>query len=103
IMGESITKAGVFMSFPTYRAQYNIVRNALQKLDPCALLAQGAPEDEFDTEAHEISRIINFKSSPRNIAEAFAIVLNNAFNWTNDASDYLFIAEEVYTNLQSIE
>lgn len=91
------------MSFPTYREQYNIVRNALQKLDPCALLAQGAPEDEFDTEALEICRIINCESSPRNIAEAFAIVLNNAFNWTNDASDYLFIAEEVYTNLQNIE
>lgn len=91
------------MSFPTYRAQYNIVRNALQKLDPCDLLAQGAPEDEFDTEALEICRIINCESSPRNIAEAFAIVLNNAFNWTNDASDYLFIAEEVYTNLQNIE
>ena len=91
------------MSFPTYRAQYNIVRNALQKLDPCDLLAQGAPEDEFDTEALEIYRIINCESSPRNIAEAFAIVLNNAFNWTNDASDYLFIAEEVYTNLQNIE
>ena len=91
------------MSFPTYRAQYNIVRNALQMLDPCDLLAQGAPEDEFDTEALEICRIINCESSPRNIAEAFAIVLNNAFNWTNDASDYLFIAEEVYTNLQNIE
>lgn len=87
----------------TYRAKYNIVRNALQKLDPYDLLAQGAPEDEFDTEAHEISRIINHDSSPHKIAEAFAIVLNNAFSRTDDASDYLFIAEDIHTSLQNFE
>ncbi|MBE5809611.1 MAG: hypothetical protein E7318_01620 [Clostridiales bacterium] len=91
------------MFFLTYQAKYNIVRNALQKLDPYCLLAQGAPEDEFDAEAHEISRIINCESSPLNIAEAFAVVLNNAFSRTDDASVYLFIAEEIHTNLQNIE
>ena len=84
-----------------YQAKYRIVRKALHELDPYQLLEQGAPIDEFDREAGEIARLINSQSTVLEIANAFAKVLNTAFDASDDTVIYLSVAESIHTTLHT--
>lgn len=81
------------------QAKYRIVQNALLELDPYQLIEQGAPVDEFDSEALEIVRMINCQSTILDIANAFANVLNTAFSLSDDATIYFPVAESIHTAL----
>lgn len=83
--------------------KYQIVREALHVLDLFGLLEMGAPQDEFDGEALMISRMISGKSSASEIANAFAQVLNMAFDLSDTPDTYIPIAKDIHSQLCNID
>lgn len=64
--------------------KYLIIKEAIDQFDPLGLLAQGAPEDEYDIEAKIIESELNSSDKPleeviKDVFEAqFGEPLNNA-------------------------
>lgn len=84
------------------KARFAVVKTEIARIDPFRLLADGAPENEFDGEAQAISRRITSTSSAQDIAEVIAAVLNEAFGLSDRASIYLPTAERIHAALQAI-
>ena len=57
-----------------------IVKKYIDRMDYYALLAGGAPNDEFDGESREISTRIHSEQSVQEIATTIAEAFNAAFN-----------------------
>lgn len=82
--------------------KFLIVKAELSLLDPYGLLAGGAPTNEFDDEAREISQRITPTSSAQDIAEAIAAVLNNAFGQSDGTSIYHSAAKRIRAALKAV-
>ena len=68
-------------------------------MDYYALLAGGAPENEFDMESEEISRQIHAKSDVGEIAKVIAQVFEKNFGEHADVQRFLLVAEKIQEDL----
>lgn len=82
--------------------KFHIVKKYIDQIDYQALLASGAPSDEFDMESKEISARVNRGHSAREIAEIIASVFNEYFNEHDDARMFLPVAEQIKNELATI-
>lgn len=76
-----------------------IVKKYIDQMDYYALLAGGAPRNEFDSESIEISNRIHPEQSIQEIANIIAEVFNANFDERNDAMDFLVVAEQIRKEL----
>ena len=72
----------------------------MDTIDIYGLLEHGAPIDEFETEAWEISKEISKKSSVEEIAKIISDVINKEFSLGTDYKRFLQNAEKIYKRLQ---
>lgn len=79
--------------------KFKIVKKYIDEMDYFALLAGGAPENEFDMESAEISRQIYAKNDVEEIAKVIAQVFEKNFGEHEDAQRFLLIAEKIKGNL----
>ncbi len=63
------------------------------------MLAQGAPQDEFDNESKKISSKINCESSSQEIVNIITDVFNSSFGTQNENKDFLLVAERMKQEL----
>ncbi|MDE6596259.1 MAG: hypothetical protein K2K44_09660 [Oscillospiraceae bacterium] len=63
------------------------------------MLKHGAPNDEYLSEAVEISDLISSDSSAEQIAAAIASVMRKYFGHNTKSEQYLEIAEEIKSEL----
>jgi hypothetical protein len=68
-------------------------------MDYYALLASGAPSDEFDMESNEISARIRYEYSAQDIAEIIASVFNEYFDEHDDTTVFMPVAEQIKNEL----
>jgi hypothetical protein len=68
-------------------------------MDYYALLASGAPSDEFDMESKEISARIRYEYSAQDIAEIIASVFNEYFDEHDDTTVFMPVAEQIKNEL----
>lgn len=61
------------------KEKFLIIKKFIDRMDYYALLACGAPSDEFDNESMEISAKVHFDHSVQDIADIIASVFNAAF------------------------
>lgn len=83
-------KEAAFMS-----DRFRIIKKYIDQMDYYALLAGGAPSNEFDIESREISARIRDDHSAQDIAEIIAMVFNKYFGKHDDATVFLVIAEQI--------
>ena len=76
-----------------------IVKKYIDQLDYYALLAGGAPSDEFDIESRIISEKISFDNSAEVIADIIASVFNRSFDEENNVPAFLSIAQQIKNEL----
>lgn len=76
-----------------------IVKKYIDKHDYYSLLKHGAPDDEYLSEAVEISDLISADSSAEHIAAAIALVMQKYFGNNTKPEQYLEIAEEIKSEL----
>ena len=79
-----------------------IVKKYIDEMDYYALLAGGAPSDEFDLESREIAERINLDSSTEEIAAMIADTMNMAFGEKNSAEVFTDTAEKIRSALHAI-
>ena len=75
--------------------RFHIVKTHIDKMVYFDLLASGAPLDEFDIESKEISARVKCEHSVQEIAEIIASVFNEYFDEHDDATEFLFVAEQI--------
>ena len=80
--------------------KYTIVKRALDSLDPCRLLAHGAPEDEYEYEAEKVAAAITAGDSEARIAEIAAEVFSKAFSWEYSVDAFRGFAVDVFNELR---
>ena len=80
------------------KATYDL-ENAEDIRQVYALLAGGAPNDEFDGESREISARIHAEQSVQEIANTIAEVFNAAFDGHDNPTVFLSIAEQIKKEL----
>ena len=79
--------------------KFKIVKKYIDEMDYYALLAGGAPENEFDMESEEISRQIYAKSDVGEIAKVIAQVFEKNFGGHVDVQRFLLVAEKIQEDL----
>ncbi len=79
--------------------KFLVVKKYIDQMDYYALLASGAPSDEFDMESKEISARIRYEHSAQDIAEIIASVFNEYFDEHDGATVFLAIAEQIEKEL----
>ena len=79
--------------------KFLVVKKYIDQMDYYALLASGAPSDEFDIESREISARIRDDHSAQDIAEIIALVFNEYFDEHDDATAFLSVAEQIKNEL----
>lgn len=81
-------------------AVFAIVKKHIDKLDYYALLAGGAPADEFDLESLEISKAIHADSSVLEIAEIIAQVFEKNFDEATYVNSFMQTAFNIKEELK---
>lgn len=81
-------------------AVFTIVKKHIDKLDYYALLAGGAPADEFDLESLEISKAIHADSSVLEIAEIIAQVFEKNFDEAAPVNSFMQTAFNIKEELK---
>ncbi len=81
-------------------AVFAIVKKHIDKLDYYALLAGGAPADEFDLESLEISKAIHADSSVLEIAEIIARVFEKNFDEADSVNSFMQTAFNIKEELK---
>ena len=76
-------------------SKYQLVKQAIDKLDVYGLLEGGGPDDEFDSESKEIADRLSESDSVIQIAEVITDVFNKAFDLHDKPSVYFSTAEEI--------
>jgi hypothetical protein len=76
-----------------------VVKKYIDQMDYYALLAGGAPSDEFDLESKIISEKISCDNSAQEIADIIASVLNRSFDEDDNAPVFLSIAQLIKNEL----
>ena len=79
--------------------KYLTVKKYIDEYDYYSLLKQGAPENEFASEAYKISELISEESSVEQISETIAKVMHLAFGNDEIAEKYLDIARKINAEL----
>ena len=79
--------------------KFLVVKKFIDQMDYYALLAGGAPSDEFDIESKKISEVIRCDHSAQEITSIIASVFNKQFGEHNDASVFLSVAERIKSEL----
>ena len=79
--------------------EFLVVKRFIDQMVYYALLAGGAPSDEFDIESKKISEVIRCDHSAQEIASIVASVFNKQFGEHNDASVFLSVAERIKSEL----
>lgn len=79
--------------------KFIIVKKWLDAYDYYSLLKNGAPEDEFASEARKISDLITDDSSVERIAEVIAMVMHSAFGNDERPERYLEMAKKIKAEL----
>lgn len=77
----------------------NVVKKYIDKHDYYSLLKHGAPDDEYLSEAVEISNLISSDCSAEKIAEVVASVMQKYFGSNLSPEHYLEIANEIKSEL----
>ncbi len=80
---------------------YPIVKKYIDKYDYYGLLADGAPRDEFETEAEMISRQIDQDSSVEEIASVMAAVMESTFFNKEKPESFMETAELIHDEISS--
>ena len=80
--------------------KFFVVKKYIDQMDYHALLASGAPSDEFDMESKEISARIRCDHSAQDIAEIIASVFNKYFDEHDEATVFLVVAEQIEKELR---
>ena len=81
-------------------AVFAIVKKHIDKLDYYALLAGGAPADEFDLESLEISKAVHADSSALEIAEIIAQVFEKNFDEADSVNSFMQTAFNIKEELK---
>lgn len=76
-----------------------VVKKYIDKHDYYSLLKHGAPDDEYLSEAVEISDLISAGNSAEQIAAAVALVMQKNFGHSAKPEQYLEIAQEIKSEL----
>lgn len=76
-----------------------VVKKYIDRHDYYSLLKHGAPDDEYLSEAVEISDLISSDSSAEQIAAAVASVMQKYFGCNAANEQYLEIAQEIKSEL----
>ena len=79
--------------------KFLVVKKYIDQMDYYALLASGAPSDEFDMESKEISTRIRYEHSAQDIAEIIASVFNEYFDEHDDTTVFMPVAEQIKNEL----
>lgn len=79
--------------------KFLVVKKYIDQMDYYALLASGAPSDEFDMESKEISARIRYEYSAQDIAEIIASVFNEYFDEHDDTTVFMPVAEQIKNEL----
>lgn len=79
--------------------KFLVVKKYIDQMDYYALLASGAPSDEFDMESNEISARIRYEYSAQDIAEIIASVFNEYFDEHDDTTVFMPVAEQIKNEL----
>lgn len=79
--------------------KFTIVKKYIDKYDYYSLLNHGAPDDEYLSEAAEISGLISEGSSAKEIAAVIAAVMQKYFGNTENPQKYLDIAIKIKSEL----
>jgi len=86
----------------SYNTVFMIIKQCIDQMDYYALLAGGAPNDEFDLESKEISKRIRCDQSIQEIADVIADVFNASFDAHDDPGVFLPVAEQIRKELLSL-
>ena len=78
-----------------------IVKKYIDRMDYCALLAGGAPADEFDIESKEISENICYVQSAVEIAYIIAAVFHKYFDKEVNIKSLLPVAVQIKSELEN--
>ncbi len=81
---------------------YPIVKKYIDQYDYYGLLADGAPNDEFETEAGMISRQIDRNSSVLEIAAAIASVMGRMFSNKEAPETFMEIAKLIHDEIVTL-
>lgn len=79
--------------------KFTVVKKYIDKHDYYSLLKHGAPDDEYLSEAVEISNLISSDCSAEQIASAVASVMQKYFGSNINPEHYLEIAKEIKSEL----
>ena len=78
---------------------FKIVKKYIDEYDYYCLLSEGAPDDEFATEALRISDRISEDSTIERIAATIADVFHLAFGNEEHPEHYLPVAQKIWSEL----
>lgn len=79
--------------------KFTVVKKYIDKHDYYSLLKHGAPDDEYLSEAVEISNLISSDCSAEQIAAAVASVMQKYFGSNINSEHYYEIAKEIKSEL----
>lgn len=80
---------------------YDIVKDAIVEMDYDELIACGAPADEFDFEIDRICERITEHSTVGEISNVIADVFGQAFDRSEAADNFIWIAEKIESQLKT--
>ncbi len=78
---------------------FRIVKKHIDQMDYYALLAGGAPKNEFDGESKKITMQISPEMSSFEIANIITKIFNDSFSEHDDATVFLSVAEQIKKDL----
>lgn len=78
---------------------YDIVKDAIVEMDYNDLIACGAPADEFNSEIDRICERITGHSSVGEISNVIADVFGQAFDRSEAADNFIWIAEKIKSQI----
>lgn len=82
--------------------QYFMIKKHIDEMDYLNLLANHAPDDEFDTESKEISTKVTDSSTIQEIAFIIAEVFNKQFSDNNSPNIFMDCAEKIYNDIHTL-
>ncbi len=89
------------MTSERYGGTFEMVKRAVDALDPMGLLDMGAPSDEYDLESKLIVDRLSANMSPQQIAWIMAEEFSSCFGERFSADDFLSAAETVKAPLNA--
>lgn len=80
---------------------FDIIKKAIDKCDPCNLLAIHAPPDEYDSESRQIALLINKNSDIKAIVAIISDVFSRSFNEKFTEEIFIEAAQEIKVALKN--